>query len=1055
MSLEHPGEEIVLENKDELGEVASAFNKIGNKLKESYSSLQVSNEILEEDVARRRSAEEEIKRLNEELERRVVERTSELDRVNNELKNDIERRRQMSLRLYLQYDIARILAASSELVQAGPRLLQVVCETLGWDLGEIWLFDSQKRQLRCFEAWHFRNAGFDEFEQVSRQMTFSPGVGLPGRVWLNNSSFWIEDLAADPNFSRAPDAAKVDLHSALAFPVRIGSEVIGVFEFFSRKPRKPDDELLQMFDSIGNHIGQFVKRIHAEEEIRKLSRTVEQSPSTVVITDVKGNIEYVNHKFVQLTGYDFEEVKGRNINILKSGQVFAEVYKELWGNILSGKEWKGELLNKKKNGEFYWESTYIFPLLGPKGEINHFVALKEDITQRKITETRLNVQYAVTRFLAASFALGEASPKILDIVCESLGWDVGGIWLIDRQSNVLRCVDIRHLKQVQDSEFEEISRKITFAPGVGLPGRVWVNNAPAWIEDVTIDQNFPRAPYAVKAGLHAAFGFPIRIGLEVIGIFEFFSHKLRKPDEELLQMFNSIGDQVGQLVKRASAEEEIRKLNESLELRIVERTRQLEASNVELKELNGFNRLLLKTIPFGMDIVDEECNIIFASQQLEDALGKDIIGKKCWQLYKDNCQQCADCPFKKNRFDPGRTEIIEVNGVMGGRIFQISHTGMVYQGKKAVLEIFEDITERKKAEEEVRLLSNLALAVSESPDTSSAYEVVLRKVCETTGWPYGEIWVPNQSGEHLECYTVWYGSANGLSKFREVSLRHNFAPGIGLPGRAWTSQEVVFIPDLNQDKNFPRSQAASDVGLKSGIGIPVMADNQVISVMCFFTPKFEERQSTQIFLAAANQLGSALRRKQVEEELKNAYLSLKNTQSQLIQSAKMASVGQLAGGVAHEINNPLTGVLNNVQLIKMIVGQKQDFSLNDFKQLMDIIEESALRCVKITRSLLDFSHASKEIFQPVNLNEAVEKVIILIGYEMKLQNTVVEKELGPDLPLVLGDSQLLQQTIFDMISNARWAIHKRYQDKDGGRIVIRTGYEPDKKPSVLLFPITA
>ena len=113
MSLEHPGEEIVLENKDELGEVASAFNKIGNKLKESYSSLQVSNEILEEDVARRRSAEEEIKRLNEELERRVVERTSELDRVNNELKNDIERRRQMSLRLYLQYDIARILAASS------------------------------------------------------------------------------------------------------------------------------------------------------------------------------------------------------------------------------------------------------------------------------------------------------------------------------------------------------------------------------------------------------------------------------------------------------------------------------------------------------------------------------------------------------------------------------------------------------------------------------------------------------------------------------------------------------------------------------------------------------------------------------------------------------------------------------------------------------------------------------------------------------------------------------------------------------------------------------
>jgi two-component system, NtrC family, sensor kinase len=189
-------------------------------------------------------------------------------------------------------------------------------------------------------------------------------------------------------------------------------------------------------------------------------------------------------------------------------------------------------------------------------------------------------------------------------------------------------------------------------------------------------------------------------------------------------------------------------------------------------------------------------------------------------------------------------------------------------------------------------------------------------------------------------------------------------------------------------------------------------------------------------------------RKNAEEELKSAYEQLKSAQGQVVQSAKMASVGLLAGGVAHEINNPLTGVLNNVQLIKMIAEQKKDFSFEEFKELLGVIEESALRCKKITQSLLDFSHASRGNFQKLFLNDITDKIVVLIEHELNLQDIIIKKELEPSLPLILGDNQLLQQVIFDMISNARWAIKKR-SDKEPGLIILKTQYYTDKNAACI------
>lgn len=128
------------------------------------------------------------------------------------------------------------------------------------------------------------------------------------------------------------------------------------------------------------------EQYHTEEQIRILSRAVEQSPNPVIIANTKGIIEYVNPKFTESTGYTAEEAIGRNPSILKSGETDSDEYKDLWETISSGKEWRGLFHNRRKNGELYWEYTSISPIRNSEGEITHYLAVKEDITERKRLE---------------------------------------------------------------------------------------------------------------------------------------------------------------------------------------------------------------------------------------------------------------------------------------------------------------------------------------------------------------------------------------------------------------------------------------------------------------------------------------------------------------------------------------------------------------------------------------------------------------------------------------------------------------------------------------------
>ncbi|NOT06555.1 MAG: PAS domain S-box protein [Anaerolineales bacterium] len=148
------------------------------------------------------------------------------------------------------------------------------------------------------------------------------------------------------------------------------------------------------------------ERKRVEDQLRQLSRAVEQSASTIVITDMAGNIEYANSQFTKTTGYSVAEALGQNPRLLKSGHTPPEEYQQMWQVLAAGREWRGEFQNKKKNGELYWESATISSILNERGEITNFLAVKEDITERKLADAALRENEERYRLLFENAPVG-------------------------------------------------------------------------------------------------------------------------------------------------------------------------------------------------------------------------------------------------------------------------------------------------------------------------------------------------------------------------------------------------------------------------------------------------------------------------------------------------------------------------------------------------------------------------------------------------------------------------------------------------------------------------
>ena len=205
----------------------------------------------------------------------------------------------------------------------------------------------------------------------------------------------VADMPDDRAYERGLLEAQ-DIRSVLVMPLAWRGALKGFLGFDAvRTERSWSKEDRQVLETLAHTMSQVIERRETEDRLRKLSRMVEQSPVSVILTDLEGRIEYVNPQFSRTTGYTLDEVRGRHPNLLKSGETPPEVYDELWRALSSGKHWKGEFRNRRKDGSLYWERSSVLPIHDGSGKPTHYLALQEDITSRKQMEEQLQQKQRV------------------------------------------------------------------------------------------------------------------------------------------------------------------------------------------------------------------------------------------------------------------------------------------------------------------------------------------------------------------------------------------------------------------------------------------------------------------------------------------------------------------------------------------------------------------------------------------------------------------------------------------------------------------------------------
>lgn len=456
-----------------------------------------------------------------------------------------------------------------------------------------------------------------------------------------------------------------------------------------------------------------------QEHLSKISAAVEQSKSTVVITDVAGNIEYVNPRFTDVTGYTSEEVIGNNTRILKSGSHDPDTYNDLWKTISNGKEWQGELLNKKKNGELYWELVSISPVKNAEGKITNYLAVKEDISEHKKSEKLEKTLYQISHAVINNENLDDLYLSIHKSLADILPVDNLFIALYDQQKNLL---SFPYMVDEYDDPYE------TAPPGRGLTEYVLRSGKPLHVNQ----EIFKSLVDAGEVDLYGTdsldwIGVPLRIGENTIGVLvvQSYNEKTRLGERDL-NVLIYVSDQIALAIERT-------------------RTHNL------LKIREERYRLLFDKAADLIAIFDPQGKVLDINNIFEEETGyrrTDIIGENIFNSGFLTTKSSVSAAFYLSKIILGKdVPIFEIDVIKkDATIITYELRAVPIQEKNELIgvqAILRNISERKKTEAKLHqsekhlsnLMSNLpGMAYRCRFDTEWTMEFVSQGCLELTGY---------------------------------------------------------------------------------------------------------------------------------------------------------------------------------------------------------------------------------------------------------------------------------------------------------------------------------
>ncbi|MBI4458757.1 MAG: PAS domain S-box protein [Acidobacteria bacterium] len=319
-----------------------------------------------------------------------------------------------------------------------------------------------------------------------------------------------------------------------------------------------DAELLKARDELEQRVRERTEELHrSEERFRLLVEGVEGY--AIFGLDPAGRVTSWNEGAERINGYRADEIIGQHFSCLHTPEDRDQGKPEMELRVAAAEgQYEEDGWRVRKDGSRLWANVVITALRDPQGRLVGFSKITQDLTERKQAEEALRLLSNVTTAANSAEDLDTAMSRVLQEICTLRNWQVGQAWVLDDQRNVLLCAPNAFHAEVDCSSFRKASLARQFEKGIGLPGRIWESNAPAWIMDVTQDSNFPRAPFAAEHGIKAAFGFPIRESETFFGLLEFFAPEIRNPDPPFLDAIDRLGSRLGDLFGRKRAEQALR-----------------------------------------------------------------------------------------------------------------------------------------------------------------------------------------------------------------------------------------------------------------------------------------------------------------------------------------------------------------------------------------------------------------------------------------------------------------------------------------------------------------
>jgi len=365
------------------------------------------------------------------------------------------------------------------------------------------------------------------------------------------------DLEANLKLFDQMTAGKIDSYQLDKRYIRKDKSVVYT-TIFATCHRNPNGTVRHLLTSVID----ITERKQAENELRKLTLAVEQSPASIVITDLNGNIEYVNPRFTQTTGYSFDEATGKNPRILKTDLTPTETHRQLWDTLTAGKEWHGEFVNRKKDDTVYYESAIISPITDLNGVPTHYLAVKENITERKRNETILQIRLDLTEF-AAAHSLDEFMQKALDEIADFTESAIGFYHFVEPDQKTLS------LQAWSTRTLEEFCK----AEGKGM--HYDIDKAGIWVECVTQGKPVIHNDYASEsnrkglppghAGVVRELVVPVYHGGKVVSILG-VGNKPSDYTEKDVETVSYLADVVWEIVKRKQMEQSLLEAQSRLSL---------------------------------------------------------------------------------------------------------------------------------------------------------------------------------------------------------------------------------------------------------------------------------------------------------------------------------------------------------------------------------------------------------------------------------------------------------------------------------------------------------